>query len=96
MTAFMIARITVKNPEKLQEYISKVGDTMAPHGAQPLARGQATKALSGEVDHQLAAVFQFPSLEAIDAWYTSDAYQALIPIRKEGADMTIVTYGPLG
>ena len=37
-------------------------------------------------------VIRFPSIDAIDRWYHSDAYQALIPLRDEAADVTIVGY----
>ena len=63
---------------------------MAPHGGKMVARGKAAKQLSGEVKHQIESVFEFPSADAIDAWYESDAYQALIPNRDEAADVTIV------
>jgi uncharacterized protein (DUF1330 family) len=42
------------------------------------------------VKHQIEAMFEFPSAHAIDAWYASDAYQALIPNRDEAATVTIV------
>ncbi len=71
-------------------YVSQVGATMAPHGGKMVARGKVAKQLSGEVDYQIQALFEFPSTDAIDTWYGSDAYQALIPNRDEAADVTIV------
>ena len=89
MPTYLSAIVTVKNPEKLKEYISQVPATMAPFNAKPVYRGKVKKALSGEGAHQIEAVFEFESVEKIEEWYASDAYQALIPTRKEGADMTI-------
>ena len=40
--------------------------------------------------HQIEALFEFPSATAVDAWYESDAYQALIPNRDEAAYVTVV------
>ena len=31
-------------------------------------------------------------MQNLKAWYASDAYQAIIPLREEAADMTITTY----
>ena len=63
---------------------------MAPHGGKMVARGKVGKQLAGEVKHQIEAVFEFPSADAVDNWYESDAYQALIPNRDEAAYVTIV------
>ena len=90
MATLMSATVQVKDPEKLKVYVSQVGATMAPHGGKMVARGKVAKQLSGEVKHQLEAIFEFPSADAIDAWYESEAYQALIPNRDEAAYVTIV------
>ena len=84
MSAYISAKIQVKNPEKLKEYISKLPATMAPYGGTLVYRGKVSKTLLGDASHQIEAVFAFPSEEVIDEWYNSDAYQAIIPIRDEG------------
>ena len=89
MPTYMSAIVAVKNPEKLKEYISQVPATMAPFGAQLVCRGKVQTVLNGEGKHQIEAIFEFESAEKIKAWYQSDAYQALIPTRDEGANMTI-------
>ena len=94
MSALLSVTITIKDPEKLKNYISKVPSTMAPHGAKMLARGKVAKALNGEVAHQMEAVFEFPSEDAIDAWFNSDAYQAIVAIREEAAHMNILVLHP--
>jgi uncharacterized protein (DUF1330 family) len=90
MATLLSATVQVKDPEKLKAYVSQVGATMAPHGGKMVARGKVAKQLSGEVKHQIEALFEFPSADAIDTWYASDAYQALIPNRDEAAYVTIV------
>jgi len=40
----------------------------------------------------MLVVVKFPSSEALSGWYASDEYQALVPLREEAADMTIVSY----
>ncbi|MEE2829666.1 MAG: DUF1330 domain-containing protein [Myxococcota bacterium] len=94
MANLLSATVQVKDPEKLKVYVSQVGATMAPHGGKMVARGKVAKQLSGEVKHQIEALFEFPSAEAIDAWYASEAYQALIPNRDEAAYVTIVVLNP--
>ena len=89
MATLMSATIQVKDPEKLKVYVSQVGATIASHGGKMVARGKVAKQLSGEVKHQIEALFEFPSADAIDTWYNSDAYQALIPNRDEAGYVTV-------
>jgi uncharacterized protein (DUF1330 family) len=37
-------------------------------------------------------VIRFPDAQALDDWYSSDAYQALIPLRTEAADVDLINY----
>jgi uncharacterized protein (DUF1330 family) len=90
MATLMSVTVQVKDPEKLKVYVSQVGATMASHGGKMVSRGKVAKQLSGEVKHQIEAIFEFPSADVIDAWYESDAYQALIPNRDEAAYVTVV------
>ena len=90
MAPLMSGTVQVKDPEKLKVYVSKVGATMTPYGGKMVARGKVVKQFSGEVKHQIEAIFEFPSPEEADAWYASDAYQALIPNRDEAANVTLV------
>ena len=39
MSALMIATITVKDPEKFQQYLAKTQEVAAPYGAELLFRG---------------------------------------------------------
>lgn len=92
MSAFLIATLTVKNPEKLQEYAEKAGPTFAPFGAEMLIKGKHQGTYAGDASHSTAAVIKFPNIEQMDAWYHSDAYQALIPLRDEAAEVVFSKY----
>ncbi len=92
MSALMIARITVKDAEKFQDYLARTQKVAAPYGAELLFRGRADRALNGANDHQIAVIAKFPSLAKIDEWYDSDAYQPLKALRDEGSDMQMTSY----
>ena len=89
MSALLSVTITVKNQDKLKEYISQVPATMAPHGAKMIGRGKLVKTLNGELSHHIEALFEFPNSSAIEAWFHSKDYQSLIEVREEAAHMTI-------
>jgi uncharacterized protein (DUF1330 family) len=92
MSAFFVARVSVKDGAKFQEYAQKAGATFGAHGGELVLRGAVTGALAGTRDHQSVGIVKFPSAEALSAWYASPEYQALIPLRDEAADMAITTY----
>ena len=93
MSALMIARISIKNPEKFQEYISKTTQVAKTFGAELVYRGKTDKALNGEsADHGLTIIVKFPSLDKINEWYGSDAYQPLKALRDEGSVMEMTSY----
>ena len=94
MAALLSVTIEVKDPAKLKEYISQVPATMEAHGSRIIGRGKITKVINGDVRHQMEAYFEFPSTDDIDAWYNSDAYQALVGLREEAAHMNISVLEP--
>ena len=94
MSALLSVTIQVKDPDRLKEYIAQVPATMAPFDAKMLSRGKLGKTLNGTLTHQIEAVFEFPSEDALNNWYNSDAYQALIPLRNEVCTMTLAVLTP--
>lgn len=92
MNAFVIATIRVKNKEKLQEYAAAAGPTVAAHGGELVMRGAFGTALAGESDPHMTGIMRFPDLDIVQEWYRSDAYQAIIPLRDEACDMTLLAY----
>jgi uncharacterized protein (DUF1330 family) len=97
MGALTVARLTIKDPDKFKDYASKAPQTMEDFGAEFLFRGSGGKNLSGGgADHQVTVIYRFPSLEDADQWYASQAYQSLIALRDEAADIQIVSYELMG
>ncbi|MGA8832251.1 MAG: DUF1330 domain-containing protein [Desulfomonilaceae bacterium] len=92
MGAFLIGHMTIKDTDKWAQYRKQVPDTLGPWGAKLIFRGQRSRVLAGEHHHTDTVVIQFPSQDALNGWYTSNAYQALIPLRSEAAEMVLVSY----
>lgn len=92
MTAFFVATVNIKNPEKYREYAQKAAATFAPHGGEAVLRGRVDGALVGTASHQAVGVVRFPSPQALTAWFESPEYQAIVPLRDEATEMTIITY----
>ena len=45
-----------------------------------------------QVRHPDIVVIRFPNIAAVNGWYTSPAYQALIPLRQQAADIVLLSY----
>lgn len=89
---FVIGHITVKDPAKWALYRSQVAATLAPWQAELVFRGERLAVLGGEHRHTDTVVIRFPSAEAITDWYESPAYQALLPLRQDAADLDLVSF----
>jgi uncharacterized protein (DUF1330 family) len=90
--SYVVGNVTVKNEVKWAEYRSKVVKTLRPWGGEIIFRGQKLTNLSGKDKHTHNVIIQFVNQQALDGWYQSDAYQALIPIRELAADMDLMSY----
>jgi len=89
--AYVIGHLTVKDAEKWAEYRSQVPATLKPWGAELVLRGQRVAVLAGEHSHADIVVIRFPDRQAINDWHSSAAYQALITLRQEAADVVLLS-----
>ena len=92
MSAFFVATVSVKNSDKFQEYAGKAMATFQDYQGELVLRGKAEGELAGSSNHQAVGIVKFPDMDTLNNWYNSEAYQAIIPLREEAADMTIVKY----
>ena len=92
MPAYVIGHITVKDPEKWAEYRSQVPATLAPWNAELVFRGGKSSVLSGNHSHTDTVVIRFPDTDSVEQWYSSNAYQKLIPLRTQASDIDLISY----
>jgi uncharacterized protein (DUF1330 family) len=91
-SAYVVGHLTVKNAEKWAEYRGRVPATLEPWGAELVLRGKKVAILAGEHPHTDIVVIRFPDIAAINNWHSSPAYQALIPLRLQAADVVLLSY----
>lgn len=85
MPAYVIVGFTPTDVEKLQQYGASVPSILAKYSGEIIAKGKSEQ-LHGDFGFQMQIIIAFPSKEVASAWYRSDEYQALIPIRDAGMD----------
>lgn len=85
MTAFLIANITITDPERYPLYRAQVPEVLAQYGGRFLVRGGAVHPLEGDLGVDRLVIIEFPSLEAARRFYDSPEYAPLLKLRSETA-----------
>ena len=81
MTAYVIADVTVTNPEGYAAYRPLAVASVAQHGGKFIVRGGAVEPLEGGWSPSRVVIIEFPSMAAAKTWYASPEYQAALKIR---------------
>ena len=77
MTVYAIALLSIQDREEYARYEAGFMDIFARHEGRLLSVDEAPAVLEGEWPHTRTVLLEFPSAEALDAWYRSDDYQTL-------------------
>jgi uncharacterized protein (DUF1330 family) len=94
MTAYVIADNEVLDAQRYQEYATQGGPIIKQFGGRVIARGSPAEVLEGDWSPRRLVVIEFESAEKAKAWYFSDAYNALKPIKNAAAKVrTILVQG---
>ena len=89
MKAYVIAADTTHDAAMMSEYGKVVAATLLPFEGKFLVRGGTCTVLEGEWQSR-SVVLEFPSRQAAEAWYKSDAYQEIIGLRLNGSRGNLV------
>lgn len=86
MSAYAIAHLRhVEWGPDIVTYVQKITDTVEAHGGRFLVHGHNPEVMEGPFPGHLV-IIEFPSMERARAWYQSEAYQAILPLRTQHAD----------
>ena len=88
MTAYMIVQTTIINDAQFGKYRAAVMPLIASFGGKHV-RGGTAELLEGQQDGRGIALFEFPSLETIHAFWNSSEYIPVKEIRREAAILDI-------
>ncbi|GCE06628.1 DUF1330 domain-containing protein [Dictyobacter aurantiacus] len=81
MATYAVARLwdTVMGPQIVQ-YLEGIDATLAPFQGHFLVHGGEFKKLEGDWTGDLI-IIEFPDRQHAQAWYSSEAYQKILPFR---------------
>ena len=89
-SAYIIANVTVTDPERYAEYRRLSTIAMQVHGAQVCVRGGEVTVLEGDWQPDRVVVLKFASVERAKAFYDSPQYLAARQAREHAAQMRMV------
>ena len=89
-SAYLIANITVTNPEQYDEYRKLSSLAAQAHGAEFCVRGGSVDVLEGDWTPDRLVMLKFPSLAHANAYYHSVEYTAAIQARQGASVMRMV------
>jgi uncharacterized protein (DUF1330 family) len=85
MTAYAIAHLEQVNMgAAILEYLERIDATLAPYAGRFVVHGGTVDVLEGSFSGDLI-VIAFPDTAHARQWYTSPAYQAILPLRTANA-----------
>jgi len=82
MSVYGILDVDIHDPEKYREYMLKAAPLIEAVGGRYLVRGGKHTVLEGDWEPVRLVIVEFPSQEAMDSLYSSDAYKEAKAIRQ--------------
>ena len=91
MVAYMVAQISVKDPEEYQKYLQGFLPIFERYDGELLVTSSAeTEVVEGDWALPQTVIMRFPSLERARAWHDDPDYQALAVHRRRAAEANLV------
>ena len=97
MSAYFVFHNRVHDAEKMQEYIPKALETMAPYKPEVLVFDENSEVIEGSTNLPRTIVVRFRSRDDAMAWYNSPEYAAVRPLRlaaTEGFAVVVDGFSP--
>ncbi|HEY8642346.1 MAG TPA: DUF1330 domain-containing protein [Candidatus Dormibacteraeota bacterium] len=86
MPAYVIANLTITNPEGFDGYRRQVPAVIEQYGGRYLVRGGSVEIVEGDWPLNRFVVVEFPSMEQAKRWYESEEYGAIKSGRTDNSE----------
>jgi uncharacterized protein (DUF1330 family) len=83
MAAYAIFDVEIRDMEQYREYMRQVKPVIEAAGGRYLVRGGPHKVVEGEWFPRRLVLLEFPSMDALETFYVSPAYQSLKALRQQ-------------
>jgi len=90
MTAYVIAQVEIRNPERYAEYVKLTPATIAAYGGRFIVRGGKAERLEEHLPANRIVILEFDSYERAKDWYESGAYQGPKALRQSASVANLI------
>lgn len=92
MAAYLMADVGVHDLEAYRNsgYLEAAMQTAAQFGGRYIVRGGTTDVLEGDWSPRRMVIIEFPSMDQLEAWYSSEEYAPWIEVRQSLTDSKLV------
>lgn len=90
MAGYLVAQITVTNPDGYEAYRAAVPGVIARYGGRYLIRGGETEVMEGDAGAPRLVVLAFETVAAARRFYESPEYQEILPLRLRNATGSVM------
>lgn len=94
MPAYILSIIEITNPgPNLKKYSEESARLAVKHGGKYVVRGRPASVVSGDkLANKVAIMLEFPSMDQLNAFYTSDEYQKDCKPLREGTGIYDIAF----
>lgn len=90
MAVYAVIDVTVKNLEKLKQYVAGHLPTIEQYGGRIISRGLEPLVVTGKWSPKLLVIHEWPSEKHFHVWYESEEYRPWKELCKDACDMNLV------
>ena len=90
MPAYVVAWVTVTDPESMGQYGAQVTAVTERYGGRYLFSGPGARGLEGDWSADGMAIIEFPTQEDAQHWYDSEEYAPLRALRQAAGPTSLL------
>jgi uncharacterized protein (DUF1330 family) len=90
MAAYVIAEVTITDPQGFEAYRQMVPATIAKYGGKFLVRGGAMEMIEGNWEPKRLVIIEFESAERAKQWWASEDYREAKELRQRTAQTNLI------
>lgn len=87
MPAYVIAMMTVNDPDTYRKYTDRTPATVERHGGRFLTRGEDVTTMEGKQYDGRMVILEFPAKANVEAWYADPDYEEAMTFRHASAEL---------
>jgi uncharacterized protein (DUF1330 family) len=90
MPAYIIAQVTITDPQGYEEYRRMVPPTIAKYGGKFVVRGGNIETLEGSWANRRLVIIEFENAERAKQWWASEDYREAKELRQRTAQTDLI------